>query len=338
MILILSKSYNEQTTIKIIDWLIYRKQDYYRVNASCLEQEGIFNLTLTNSEESECIKINDCFIDIDKVKVVWFRRWLDHDFSNYIDTSNSISNTVVNKHIGKEFSMLSKIFFNKLKQKSWVSSPNNNLNKIKVLGLAKKVGLSIPATLITNQKHELLNFKKKHPKLITKAISDLLAFRHEGDFTGTYTVIVDDIFIDSLPEEFFFSLFQEAIKKEVELRVFYLDGNCYTMAIFSQLDSKTSIDFRNYNNSTPNRNVPFQLPDFVELRIKSLMDLLNLDNGSIDIILTPDKEYVFLEVNAVGQFGMVSVPCNYFLEEKLADFLIKKHNDENKENTVAKHF
>ena len=68
------------------------------------------------------------------------------------------------------------------------------------------------------------------------------------------------------------------------------------------------------------------------------MDLLNLDNGSIDIILTPDKEYVFLEVNAVGQFGMVSVPCNYFLEEKFADFLIKKHNDESKKNTVAKHF
>ena len=36
-------------------------------------------------------------------------------------------------------------------------------------------------------------------------------------------------------------------------------------------------------------------------------------------------QYVFLEVNPEVQVGMVSYPCNYYLEKKLAEELIKSH-------------
>jgi hypothetical protein len=42
---------------------------------------------------------------------------------------------------------------------------------------------------------------------------------------------------------------------------------------------------------------------------------------------TPDGREVFLEVNPVGQFGMVSAPCNYHLEKKVAELLIRKEAD-----------
>jgi hypothetical protein len=35
-----------------------------------------------------------------------------------------------------------------------------------------------------------------------------------------------------------------------------------------------------------------------------------------------NKELVFLEINPVGQFGMVSHPCNYYLEKRIAQNLI----------------
>ena len=54
------------------------------------------------------------------------------------------------------------------------------------------------------------------------------------------------------------------------------------------------------------------------------MDNLDLNSGSIDIILTPDNKYVFLEVNPVGQFEQVSFPCNYGLFKEVAEYLI--HN------------
>ncbi len=52
------------------------------------------------------------------------------------------------------------------------------------------------------------------------------------------------------------------------------------------------------------------------------MDKLDLNCGSIDMIVNTKNEFIFLEVNPVGQFGMVSEPCNYFLEKKVAEFLL----------------
>lgn len=52
------------------------------------------------------------------------------------------------------------------------------------------------------------------------------------------------------------------------------------------------------------------------------MNELELKTGSIDFILSKTDEYVFLEVNPVGQFGMVSELCNYSLYNKFADFVI----------------
>jgi D-alanine-D-alanine ligase-like ATP-grasp enzyme len=48
------------------------------------------------------------------------------------------------------------------------------------------------------------------------------------------------------------------------------------------------------------------------------MQKLKLNTGSIDMIYTNDSKFIFLEVNPVGQFGMVSKPCNYNLEKKIA--------------------
>jgi pyruvate carboxylase len=92
----------------------------------------------------------------------------------------------------------------------------------------------------------------------------------------------------------------------------------YTMAIFSQLDRQTSTDFRKYNKQKPNRNVPYLLPKNIKNKIIKLMENCNLNTGSIDMIVDKDDNYIFLEINPVGQFGMVSIPCNYFLEREIA--------------------
>ena len=95
------------------------------------------------------------------------------------------------------------------------------------------------------------------------------------------------------------------------------------MAIFSQNDKQTKIDFRNYNDDRPNRYVPYLLPVSIEKKITKLMQKLNLTTGSVDLIKDIKGNYVFLEINPVGQFGMVSGPCNYYLEKRIAEFLIK---------------
>ena len=94
------------------------------------------------------------------------------------------------------------------------------------------------------------------------------------------------------------------------------------MAIFSQLDTQTEVDFRKYNFEKPNRTVPYELPEGLRSKIAILMSRLGLDTGSLDLIRAADGRYIFLEVHSIGQFRMVSRPCNYNLEKKVAERLI----------------
>ena len=140
-------------------------------------------------------------------------------------------------------------------------------------------------------------------------------------YMSLYTEEVSDSLLESLDEFFFPSYFQEKIEKKYELRVFYLEGEFYSMAIFSQNDSQTKVDFRKYNKVKPNRNVPFKLPLTIESKLQNLLEHYRLNTASLDIVVDKCGRYVFLEINPVGQFGMVSVPCNYYLEKKIAETL-----------------
>ncbi len=59
----------------------------------------------------------------------------------------------------------------------------------------------------------------------------------------------------------------------------------------------------------------------MELKINAFMQDVNLNSGSLDFIYTPEREFVFLEVNPVGQFDWLSTHCNYFIEKHIADEL-----------------
>lgn len=163
-----------------------------------------------------------------------------------------------------------------------------------------------------NNKEDLLELKDGG--YITKVISGSSIQEIDDYFIVNYTKKLNIEKIGTT--NFFPSLVQNYIEKKYELRIFYLNGEFYSMAIFSQKDNQTIIDFRNYNKTKPNRTVPYKIPDCQAIKLDLLMKKLEINCGSIDMIVTNDNEYVFLEVNPVGQFGMVSYPCNYNLEKK----------------------
>ena len=194
--------------------------------------------------------------------------------------------------------------------------------KLQVLSMAAEEGLTVPETMVSIHKKDIKGFFSKYRDIITKAIMDGAYYGNHRQYFMNYTEAVDQNVLDEMPERFYPSLVQRKLDKLYELRVFYLLGEFYPMVIFSQGDQQTETDFRKYNNEKPNRNVPFKLPREVEVKLDRLMKRMELESGSIDIIVTKDKDYVFLEVNPVGQFGMVSEPCNYYLERRIAKYLM----------------
>lgn len=98
-------------------------------------------------------------------------------------------------------------------------------------------------------------------------------------------------------------------------------GNVSLWLFFSQNNHRTSTDFRNYDSVEPNRNTPFKLPASFENKLKLLCEHIGLNFCSIDVLLDRDYQLYFLEINPVGQFGMVSMPCNYHIEKIIAEKL-----------------
>lgn len=193
---------------------------------------------------------------------------------------------------------------------------------------AKKNGIMIPETFLLNKKTNLSKIVEKG--IITKSIFDPILIttktknEHKHPIYMMYTSQIKSEDLKHIPENFFPSLIQKSISKKFEIRTFYLMGDFYSMAIFSQQDNITQQDFRKYNWDKPNRNVPYILPIKLEKKLNNLLIELQLNCASIDIILDEDNNYIFLEVNPTGQFGMVDFPCNYGLHRKVAETLIKQ--------------
>src|SRR5690606_881576 len=151
-----------------------------------------------------------------------------------------------------------------------------------ILRLAKKNGLKIPETIITNDYNLLNEAFTNDIEIITKSMSEACNI----EYNKTITPLLTQKF--TLPKlkakEFFPSIFQQYIDKEYELRIFYLDGVFYSMAMFTQKNVKTSVDFRNYDFENNPRCVPYQLPYAIEKKLNSLMKELKINTGSFDMI------------------------------------------------------
>ncbi|MBC9798465.1 grasp-with-spasm system ATP-grasp peptide maturase [Sinomicrobium weinanense] len=314
MILLLSIGY-ERSTDEVVDHFLYNKRKFLRINCDNLKDSEYFDFHLNLSNQKAKVGINNTELRLDEKKVIWYRRIrrrknIDRFLDNKIDFHNS---RLFTQLVFKEWELFLKILINSLSLNSlWFDYPYLNKDKLDILIIAKKIGFEIPETFITNNVRDYAD-----GNFITKLLSGSISFIHDTKVYTTYTSVVKKVRQKFLP-----ALIQQKIEKRYEIRTFYLDGECYSMAIFSQNDKQTKVDFRNYNRIKPNRTIPYKLPQEIEEKIKKLMDELNLKTGSLDIIRSTNGKYYFLEVNPVGQFGMTSKPCNYKLEQKIFEKLV----------------
>ncbi len=322
MILVFSEQ-NDVSTNEVCDWFSFYNIPFIRFCE--FDKIKINSISICNNGIFGEMEICNLHISISQITSVWYRRGepiLEYINIEKIDfLTNGLENQV-SKHLQNEVQTIKQFFLDFLTRKTITSFEHRDVNKLLVLEKAIKCGLKVPKTYLITKKTDLLTIFKKR-KLITKSIQNIPFYfisQPNMKYIG-YTGIINELIINKIPDEFFPSLLQEMIEKEFEVRTFVFFDKLYSMAIFSQSDPRTNIDFRIYNFFKPNRCVPFILPKVVHKKIIALMKNMNMNCGSIDIIYSKDGNFYFLEINPVGQFGMVSKPCNYFLEKKIAKHL-----------------
>jgi hypothetical protein len=171
-------------------------------------------------------------------------------------------------------------------------------------------GLAIPETLFSNDPDDIRHFYAAHRDggVIFKLCFQTHWHAHQsGARHALFTTqlrdedLGDDEALSGCP-----AIYQRKIDKQYELRVTCMDDVCFAARLDSQVRAKTRMDWR-ADLSQPLTPKRVELPPQVEERCLLLMRMLGLAFGCIDLIVTPQGEYVFLEVNEMGQFLWVEL-------------------------------
>jgi ATP-GRASP peptide maturase of grasp-with-spasm system len=302
------------TTNIVIDWLRYYNKKYIVFNSKKINI--IKNFSINNDKTIITIDNLNFNSVIDKI---WHRRG-KFNFTFHSQHQN------LNKYLKVDEKILLNIIENELiKTTKYIGSYTKEVenNKLEVLIAAKNNALNIPNTFITSSKKELQNFYDTANTIITKDLHHPVWFKIEStQYSSVGTIKVTQEMIDKCNEYFIPMFLQEMVEKKYEIRIFHYKNKLYPMAIFSQNDKKTAVDYRNYNDEKPNRNVPILIPKELEIKIFALLKDLDLNTCSIDFIFSTDDEYVFLEVNPMGQLDWVSKNGNYYIEKHIAEDLM----------------
>lgn len=203
----------------------------------------------------------------------------------------------------------------------WIDPIDVNLaaeNKTRQLAVAQAVGLSIPPTLITADPEAARRFYHKHEgNVITKLQNSLgYSMKGGGGFPTRLLNRSDLHALDSLRQ--CPMMFQRFIPKAKELRIAWVDGRAFVGALDG---AACGVDWRYEAKDAPWEN--HTLPEAVHTRLSVLMNRLGLRQGAIDMIVTPDGDYVFLEVNPHGEWGMLERDLDLPIGEAIAEALMR---------------
>lgn len=201
--------------------------------------------------------------------------------------------------------------------------------KLLQLKLASECGLIIPTTLCSNDPDEIRDFLIQHQTsgVIYKPLCSNFWFESD-QMKIAYTARVRHT--DLPPPQCLQQspgIFQKEILKSYELRITCFGDFIVAAKLDSQKHIDGLVDWRAIRKA-PLTVEPYALPTPIQNKIRTLMRALGIVFGSFDFIVTPQGEYIFLEVNEQGQFLWIE---EYNPQFKMLDifihFLLNQSND-----------
>ena len=198
-------------------------------------------------------------------------------------------------------------------------------SKEEQLRVAEGCGLRVPATCITNSAKELKAFMTETAGPLVAKMQSSFAIYREGEEHVVFTNEITPEPLETLDQlQFCPMMFQQKLDKALELRITIIGKEIFSFAIDSQKLPASRVDWRKEGAALVNDWQPHPLPDEINRALLQLMDTYCLNYGAIDLILTPEGEYYFLELNAAGEFFWLDERCNHAISRQLAAVLLHR--------------
>lgn len=199
----------------------------------------------------------------------------------------------------------------------WMNDPLSDdraSRKALQLRVASRLGLRVPPTLMTSDPADARRFVERLG--VGNVIYKIFSATHQ---VWRETRLVQPADLDELDAlRLAPVIFQEYIPAVADVRVTVVGRRMFPMAIRSR-GTSYEVDFR--VSLAEARTEPIELPSAVQTRLRHLVDELGLAYGAIDLRLTDDGEWVFLEINPAGEFLFCEAGAGFPLTDAVADWL-----------------
>ncbi len=274
--------------------------------------------------ERVTLSVDDQTLDLNEVSAVWYRR---------IAIGSKIPDSM-DKQLRQASLKESRVTIEGMiaSIKGFHLDPLPNIrraeNKQLQLQIAREVGLDTPRTLTTNNPVAVKQFAQECQQgIITKMLSSFAIYDEQGREKVVFTNPISSEDLNNLDGLRFCPMtFQEIIPKALELRTIIVGKRVLTAAVDSQALDKARYDWRKQGIALLNAWESYSLPKDVEDKLLKLMAEFRLNYGALDIILTPDGRYVFLEVNPVGEFFWLERCPGLPISQAIAEILNNSAN------------
>lgn len=322
MILILTQ-FGDPTTDDLIERLTLRGARLIRFDTADFPQRTRHTMLKSPALSADILEIAGETVDLRQVSTVWNRRPKAPVVSEMMDPQDR-------EFAQAETDLIYRGLLQSLHNRFWINPHFTNLAsgyKPYQLQVAQRVGWEIPATIITNDPVQARRFlQQAEGEVIYKAVSAYYRWENQGSDRKSFAIYTNRLKESDLERLDAVAhtpcLFQEYIPKQVELRVTVVGRKTFAAEIHSQQSERSKEDWRRYDfENTP--YYPHQLPAEVEAKCQRLVQELGLVFGCIDLILTPDNRYVFLEINPNGQWGWIEELTKLPIGDNLVEMMIQ---------------
>ncbi|NET84658.1 MAG: MvdC family ATP-grasp ribosomal peptide maturase [Moorea sp. SIO1F2] len=318
LILLLTHSGDFFTIDRVAEALSKKGARPFRFDTDKFPLDVQLRAKFDQSQSSYRLKYGAEVISSEDVKAVWMRRIWQPNLGQNLDPQFQES------CIRESLATLSGLW-DSLRGVRWIddlAKAEAANNKQRQLRLASEVGLVIPRTLITNDPEAVREFfQQVKGKMVTKLLTALSYSMEYTPFFLYTSIVKEEDLLDAESLRYCPMVFQEQIPKQLELRVIFVQGKVFVGALDASIYEKSTVDWRRPNAGTGAWQ-HHELPDEIVARIKALMDNFGLLYGALDFIVTPSGDYVFLEVNPGGEWGMLERDLELPISNAIAEALI----------------
>lgn len=192
--------------------------------------------------------------------------------------------------------------------------------KIFQLNQAKLLGLKTPDSIITNNSLTAHKFLQQRQKSIIKPISNGLQVVN-NDIYSIYTSEIKKDFFSSYKESDLFEtpvFLQEKVENKSDIRIVIINKRIFTIRI--DKNDKSEVDWRKPEilKTYSKINLPKKLSNLL-IRLNKSFGLIY---SAIDLIETPNGEFIFLEINPVGEWVWLESELDLNISESLLNEML----------------